>query len=67
MAEKKDAAKPETVPMKLNPLYVETKSKRVNLLLQPTLYKALKTHAADQEISVNELINKTLKKHFNIK
>ena len=45
-------------PMKR--LYVETKSKRVQLLMQPTLHKRLKRLANDNELSFNEFIHSTL-------
>ena len=45
---------------KLNPLYVETKSKRVQLLLQPTLFEKLKNKAKNENRSVNDLIHSIL-------
>lgn len=45
---------------KLNPLYIETKSKRLQLLVQPSLYEKVKAMAADQGTSVNELIHSIL-------
>lgn len=48
------------VPVKLNPLYVETKSKRLQLLMQPTLHGELKAAAVKKGISVNDLIHKAL-------
>ena len=50
----------EIVPMKKNPLYIETKSKRFNVLMQPTLHKRLKSLADEKGISLNELIHSTL-------
>jgi len=38
----------------------ETKSRRLQLLLTPTLYEAVKDNAADEGMSVNEWINKSL-------
>ena len=50
---------PATIaPMKR--LYVETKSKRVQLLMQPTLHKRLKRLANEQGLSFNEFIHSTL-------
>lgn len=60
-----ESAPPADVPMKRNPLYVETKSKRVQLLLQPSLYRRLKTQAEARDISVNELIHTTLEAHVH--
>ena len=51
------------VPMKRNPLYIETRSKRLNLLMQPSLHAKLKEIAAQQEISINELIHNVLEKY----
>jgi len=48
------------VPMKRNPLYIETKSKRVQLLMQPSLYSRLKEIAVQKGTSVNDLIHTVL-------
>ena len=52
---------------KLNPLYVETKSRRLQLLVTPTLYGQMKEEARLQGISINALANaileEGLKKH----
>lgn len=45
---------------KQKPVYVETKSKRINLLIQPSLYDAIKDKASKQGISVNEYIHVAL-------
>ncbi len=45
---------------KLNPLYVETKSRRLQLLLQPSLYEKVKKQADLGGLSVNEFIHSTL-------
>lgn len=45
---------------KLNPLYVETKSKRLQLLIQPSLLKKVKDKAMSEGISVNELVHSIL-------
>lgn len=45
---------------KLNPLYIETKSKRLQLLIQPSLHEKLKSKAKAEGISVNELVNSIL-------
>lgn len=63
-AEVKTAPEFDTgVPMKRNPLYIETRSKRLNLLMQPSLHAKLKEIAAQQEISINELIHNVLEKY----
>ena len=45
---------------KLDPKYIETKSRRVQLVMQPSLYNKIKQAASKQDISVNEFIHKTL-------
>ena len=42
---------------KLNPLYVETKSRRLQLLLQPSLYEKIKARAQHEDKSINELVH----------
>ena len=42
---------------KLNPLYVETKSRRLQLLLQPSLFEKIKTRAQREDKSINELVH----------
>lgn len=53
------------VPMKPNPLYIETKSKRLNLLLQPSLYESIKKVAKKNKNSVNETIHQVLQDYIN--
>ena len=45
---------------KANPLFVETKSRRMQLLVQPSLYEAIKARATAEGQSVNELIHSIL-------
>lgn len=45
---------------RLNPLYVETKSKRLQLLVQPSLHEKLKKRAEREHTSVNDLIHTIL-------
>jgi hypothetical protein len=47
--------------IKTNPLYLEAKSRRVQLLMQPSLFDTLKNLATKKGVSVNELICQTLK------
>jgi len=51
---------PNPVPMKRNPLYIETKSKRFQMLMQPSLYDKLKDMADRKNISLNLLIHTLL-------
>ena len=52
------------VPMKKNPEYLETKSKRVQMLMQPSLYNSIKEKAEQSGISVNEMMHEILKTHL---
>ena len=45
---------------KVNPLYIETKSRRLQLLVQPSLYEAIKARATAEGLSVNELVHTLL-------
>ena len=45
---------------KLNPLYIETKSKRVQLVLQPSLYAKVKAAADKEKVSFNEYCHRLL-------
>lgn len=45
---------------KPNPLYIEKRSKRLQLLLQPSLYEKVKQRADTQGCSVNDLIHTIL-------
>lgn len=45
---------------KLNPLYVETKSRRLQLVLQPSLYEKVKAGAKAAGLSVNEYVHQIL-------
>jgi predicted DNA binding CopG/RHH family protein len=45
---------------KLNPLYIETKTRRLQIVMQPSLYKRVKNAAEEEGLSVNEFIHRTL-------
>lgn len=45
---------------KLNPLYIETKSERLQLLVQPSLKAKLKEKAKQKGTSVNDLVHRIL-------
>lgn len=45
---------------KLNPLYVETKTKRLQLVLQPSLFNRVKKGAKKAGLSVNEYVHRIL-------
>lgn len=51
------------VPMKRNPLYIETRSRRLNLLVQPALHTRIKTLAENRHTSVNDLIHLILEEY----
>lgn len=45
---------------KLNPLFVETKSRRLQLVIQPSLYERVKATAKTNGLSVNEYVHRLL-------
>lgn len=47
---------------KLNPLYMETKTKRLQLVLQPSLFKRVKAASVAAGLSVNEYCHRVLNK-----
>ncbi|MBQ7608585.1 MAG: hypothetical protein IJU76_11545 [Desulfovibrionaceae bacterium] len=47
---------------KVNPLYVETKSRRLQLVVQPSLFEKVKRGAAAAGLSVNEFVHQILEK-----
>ena len=55
------------VPMQPNPLYVETKSRRLQLLVKPSLHAKLRTRATAQDMSLNELIHTILEQYADTK
>ena len=48
---------------KPNPEYIETKSKRVQILIQPSVHEAVKAKAKAEGISTNEAINEALREY----
>lgn len=55
----------EYVPMKLNPKYVETRSKQVTVLTKPSIHKKLVKHASQEKESVNEIINRAFEEYLD--
>ena len=49
------------VGYRLDPRYVEVKSKKFGILLQPSVFERLKAIAEADHISVNEAINEAIK------
>lgn len=49
---------------KKDPSYIETKSKRVQLLLQPSVVNEAKSKAEANNISMNELFNIAIKEYL---
>lgn len=64
---KEEPQEPHTVPgdipdeYRLNPMYIEKRTRRVQILLPPSVYKALKNEADEEGVSTNEIINRALK------
>ena len=63
--QKKPAKKRSKAPegYKPNPEYIETKSKRVQILVQPSVHEAVKAKAKAEGISTNEAINEALREY----
>ena len=56
----KTAARKAPDGYKVNPEYIETKSKRLQLVVQPSLYDKVKARATAGGLSVNEYIHRVL-------
>lgn len=50
---------------RVNPLYLEKKSQRVQVILQPSLYQKAKAASKEEKISFNELVHKALRAYLN--
>ena len=50
---------------KLNPEFIETKSKRVQLLLQPSVVDAIKAYAKKEGLSMNEAISQAIQEYVD--
>jgi len=61
-AKQEPSEKPGEVPdgYKLNPLYVETKSRRLQLVMQPSLFERVKAGAKASGLSINEYVHQIL-------
>lgn len=59
-----DSAKPPE-GFRMDPLYIETKSRRLQLLLQPSLYEKIKNKSKEKNVSVNALVHALLEKAVN--
>lgn len=64
MPTQRDIANPPA-GYKVNPVYLETKSKRVNLLMQPSLHERAKSRAAAMGISLNEFVHTAIEEMLN--
>lgn len=59
------ATAPAPEGYKVNPLYIEKRSKRLQLLIQPSLYDKIKAQADGEGCSVNDLIHRVLEDAVN--
>lgn len=50
---------------KVKPEFIETKSKRVQLLLQPSTVEAIKSLASKKGLSMNEAINEAIQEYLH--
>lgn len=62
IAPSRSQVEPPPEGYKINPLYVETKKRRLQLVLRPSLYDKIKSGASRQGISVNEYVHRILDK-----
>ena len=60
-----ESKKTQNVPVKLNPIYIETKSKRFNFLMQPSLYDKISNRARVENKSMSDLIHSVLDDYFD--
>lgn len=49
---------------KVNPMFIEVKSKRVQLILQPSVVSAIKELAKKKGLSMNETINEAIQEYL---
>ena len=49
---------------KVNPIFIETKSKRLQLLIRPSTVESLKAEALKEGKSLNDLVNSILEAHI---
>ena len=49
---------------KLNPEFIETKSRRVQILMQPSIYEAIKAKADTDGVSTNEAICEAIRAYL---
>lgn len=54
------AAEETPAGYKVNPLYIEKRSKRLQLLVQPSLFDQIKARADAERCSVNDMIHRVL-------
>ena len=64
--EQKPQPRPSKPPKgyKIDPRFIETKSKRFNALMQPSLFERIRAAAEEAGLSVNDLIHQTLEAAF---
>lgn len=62
-AEEPVQTQPIPTGYKINPAYIETKSKRVQLLVQPSVFAAIDRIAKSRGLSRNEIINEALRQY----
>ena len=51
---------------KVNPEYIEVRSKRFQLLLQPSVYNAIKKQAKKDRVSMGEVINRAVAEYLGL-
>lgn len=63
--DEREAPAPAPEGYKVNPLYIEKRSKRLQLLVQPSLYDKIKAQADAEGCSVNDFIHRVLEDAVN--
>ena len=49
---------------KVDPRYIEKRNKRLQSLIQPSIYEKIKNEAAAEGVSINEIVNRIFLEHF---
>lgn len=57
----------EAIKYKINPLFLETKSQRVQILARPSTMKKIKQTAKENKKSINDMINRILEDYISKK
>lgn len=59
------SAEPIPEGYRINPMYIEKKTRRVQFLLKPSLFDKIKAEAVEKNVSTNEMIHLIIEKYFD--